>query len=65
MKSDFGLKSEETASSAIDISNNIAVRGWCRRLVCSEAQLRAAVDQVGSDAYEVRRLIWCQAPGAS
>ena len=38
----------------IEVDNAYEVRRWCQRLVCTEAQLRAAVAKVGADPAAVR-----------
>ena len=38
----------------VAIDNPYEVRRWCQRLVCTEAQLRAAVASVGSDPQAIR-----------
>ena len=38
----------------IEVDNAYEVRRWCQRLVCTEAQLRAAVAKVGDDPAAVR-----------
>jgi len=38
----------------IEVDNAYEVRRWCQRLVCTEAQLRAAVAKVGHDPAAVR-----------
>ena len=38
----------------IEVDNAYEVRRWCQRLVCTEAQLRAAVAKVGTDPAAVR-----------
>ena len=38
----------------IEVDNAYEVRRWCQRLVCTEAQLRAAVAKVGVDQAAVR-----------
>jgi len=38
----------------IEVHNAYEVRRWCQRLVCTEAQLRAAVAKVGDDPAAVR-----------
>ena len=38
----------------IEVDNAYEVRRWCQRLVCTEAQLRAAVAKVGVDPAAVR-----------
>jgi len=38
----------------IAVDNAYEVRRWCQRLVCTEAQLRAAVAKVGDDPAAVR-----------
>jgi len=38
----------------IEVDNAYEVRRWCQRLVCTEAQLRAAVAKVGEDPAAVR-----------
>ena len=37
------------------IHNPYEVRRWCQRFVCTEAQLRSVVAQVGDDPEAVRR----------
>ena len=36
------------------VDNPYEIRRWCQRLICTEAQLRAAVARVGSDPAAVR-----------
>jgi len=38
----------------IEVDNAYEVRRWCQRLVCTEAQLRAAVAKLGDDPAAVR-----------
>ena len=37
------------------VENPYEVRRWCQRLICTEAQLRAAVAAVGQDPEAVRK----------
>lgn len=39
----------------IDINDPAEVANWCEALGCTEAQLRAAVQAVGTSAAKVRR----------
>jgi hypothetical protein len=39
------------------VDNRYEVRRWCQRLVCTEAQLRAAVAKVGDSPSAVRAAI--------
>ena len=41
----------------IDIDNPRELRWWTRRFACSEAQLRDAVGQVGTNAARVEQLL--------
>lgn len=43
--------------SEVDLSNPREVHWWSKRFGCSEAQLRAAVAQVGSSAARVEQLL--------
>jgi hypothetical protein len=36
------------------LENRYEVRRWCQRFICTEAQLRLAVAQVGNDPQAVR-----------
>lgn len=40
----------------ISLTQAYELRGWCKSLGCTEAQLRKAVDEVGDSAEKVR--IW-------
>jgi len=40
--------------SAVNLTDEYEVRRWCQRLICTEAQLRAAVGTVGTDPGQVR-----------
>ena len=44
----------EPVFNRVLIDNAYEVRRWCQRLVCSEAQLRAAVAKVGNAPEAVR-----------
>ena len=39
----------------VRVDHPYEVRRWCQRLVCTEAQLRAAVAKVGTEPDAVRR----------
>ena len=40
--------------TSVELESPYEVRRWCQRLVCTEAQLRAAVAKVGKDPAKVR-----------
>ena len=43
--------------SIVNVADRYEVRRWCQRLVCTEAQLRAAVVEVGKNPSKVRQLL--------
>ena len=40
--------------TAVNLDDQYEVRRWCQRLICTEAQLRAAVCAAGTDPGQVR-----------
>jgi hypothetical protein len=41
----------------IDVRDPWELRWWCRKLGCSEAQLKAAIDAMGAIAGNVRKYL--------
>jgi hypothetical protein len=42
----------------IAVENAYEVRRWCQRFVCTETQLRRAVEKVGHDPAAVKAELW-------
>jgi hypothetical protein len=53
------LRPEESRadSSRVNIDDPYEVRRWCQRFVCTEAALRRAVAEVGTEPERVRRVV--------
>jgi Protein of unknown function (DUF3606) len=55
-------KKQSASMARVSVSNPAQVATWCRRLRCSEQQLRAAVYVVGSNAVPLRAYVRAHLP---
>ena len=49
----FAAPADSSGGASIDVNDPVQVQSWARKLDATEAQIREAVDQVGSNASDV------------